>query len=74
MANLKVGDKVIWRGTWGKDIPKEATVTDIDFWNGNKISNPKLIDWELVRNGRDVVVSLDNGHWAYGFQLTEKKL
>lgn len=69
MAKLKKLDKVIWRGAWGKDLPKEAIVTDIDVWNGNDHYEVDEVDWELVKAGRDVIVSLDNGFWAYGFQL-----
>jgi hypothetical protein len=71
MANLKVGDKVMWRGSWGKDIAKKTTVTDIDVWNGTDLENAKEADWELVSGGREVVVSLSNGFWAYGFQLSK---
>ena len=70
MAKLKKLDKVIWRGAWGKDNPKAAIVTDIDVWNGTELVDVDEVDWELVKSGRDVVVSLDNGHWSYGFQLT----
>lgn len=71
MGKLTVGDKVMWKGAWGKDIPKEATVTDMDVWDGNQLVTAKEANWDLVTSGRDVVVSLDNGFWAYGFQLTQ---
>lgn len=70
MAKLKKLDKVIWRGAWGKDLPKEVIVTDIDVWNGTDLIEVDEVDWELVISGREVVVSLDNGFWAYGFQLS----
>jgi len=67
MEKLKVGDVVIWRGSWGKDLPKEVKVTCIEI---NDI-NVSSIGWDKVES-RDVVVDLDNGHWAYGFQIAKK--
>ena len=67
MDKLKVGDEVIWRGSWGKDLPKVVKVTCIEV---NDI-NVSSIEW--VNSGsRNVVVDLDNGHWAYGFQIAKK--
>ena len=67
MEKLKLGDEVIWRGSWGKDLPKEVKVTCIEI---NDI-NVSSIGWDKVES-RDVVVDLDNGHWAYGFQIAKK--
>jgi len=67
MEKLKVGDEVIWRGSWGKDLPKEVKVNCIEI---NDI-NVSSIGWDKV-DSRDVVVDLDNGHWAYGFQIAKK--
>ena len=67
MDKLKVGDEVIWRGSWGNDLPKVVKVTCIEV---NDI-NVSSIEW--VNSGsRNVVVDLDNGHWAYGFQIAKK--
>ena len=75
MANkkLKIGDKVMWRGTWGRDMAKEATISGIeigcgDTKNGREVSS---VSWDTIKKG-GVVVDLDNGHWAYGHQLDEK--
>lgn len=67
MEKLRLGDEVIWRGSWGNDLPKEVKVTCIEV---NDI-NVSSIDWDKVES-RDVVVDLDNGHWAYGFQIRKK--
>ena len=67
MEILKVGDVVIWRGSWGSDLPKEVKVTCIEV---NEI-NVSSVEWDNINN-RDVVVDLDNRHWAYGFQLAKK--
>ena len=70
MARLKVGDKVIWRGGWGFDPPETAKVKGIEMNCVNKEGTPiRSIDWSKV-NTRSVIVNLDNGHWAYGTQIT----
>lgn len=72
-GKLKIGDKVMWRGGWGKDPAVEATVTSIEVCkihskNGRSV---KSVAWNTVKgySNRQVVVTLDNGHWAYGDQL-----
>jgi hypothetical protein len=71
---LRIGDPVIWRGGWGSDPPKDATVTDItlaDEERGKYGEEVKSMSWELVPIW--ACVSLDNGHWAYGYQLEPKE-
>lgn len=72
---LKVGDKVMWRGGFGTESPKEATVTGMQQCpEGSKYGNDiESADWDKVRTGRKIVVDLDNGHWAYGSQLSPLK-
>lgn len=69
---LKVGDKVMWRGAWGTDAPKQAIVEEIETnCNGTKSGiSADSVEWNEVTD-RNVVVTLDNGHWAYGNQLKE---
>lgn len=71
MAKLKVGDTVNWHGAFGREPAKEAKVESIELCKpGQKHGEPvNSVDWENVKN---VVVDLDNGHWAYGTQLTKK--
>ena len=66
---LKVGDKVMWRGGWGTQAPQEATVVVLEECEpGQKDGRDvKTMHWALVPSM--AVVSLDNGHWAYGDQL-----
>ena len=66
---LKIGHKVNWRGTWGKDFPKEATVTGITIGCVGKMGHDvDWTHWETIE-GRETIVDLDNGHWAYGNQI-----
>ena len=48
MATLKIGDKVMWRGGFGYDEPKEAIVEGIEITNGGKYGKPvDEVDWVL---------------------------
>jgi hypothetical protein len=69
MANLKIGDKVMWRGGFGSEPAKEATVTGIELCkSGQKYGEPcSEVDW---KDKDRIVVDLDNGHWAKGHQLS----
>ena len=73
MDVLTVGDDVIWRGSWGRDLPKEAKVIGIEV-NCNMKKGKRVNDvaWSKV-DGRDVIVDLDCEHWAYGSQLNQIK-
>jgi len=67
---ITVGDKVMWQGSWGNDSPKIAEVSSImvcdeEGENGYVVDN---LEWDMVRE-RDVVITLSNSHWAWGFQI-----
>lgn len=75
MKKLKVGDKVICKGGWGSQPPLEVIVEAIYLcpkgsMHGREV---KSVLWNTVLgNGiGQVVVILNNGHWAYGTQLTQ---
>ena len=77
MSRLKIGDKVIWRGAWGSEAPKQAIVESIELCGvGSKDGKDvKSVAWTTFKDGgsRSITVTLDNGHWAYGNQLIEIK-
>lgn len=68
---LSVGDAVLWRGAWGQDAPRRAVVRGLErtLYPREKDGDPvDSLEWDTVRAGY-AVVSLDNGHWAYGDQI-----
>ena len=65
---LKIGDTVNWRGCFGSALPLSAKV--IGITDGGKYGDDVTeIDWSKVTK-RNVVVDLDNGHWAYAEQIS----
>ncbi len=85
MSNLMVGDAVTWRGAWGKDPAKLATVITISVCENpgdhSVLTEVESIDWSEVVD-REVIVDIvpfessDNksqahsmNHWAWGFQI-----
>lgn len=67
---LKIGDKVWWRGGFGSEPAKLATVEEIEITNGYKYGDQvDEVSWKQVYD-RNVVVSFsDNNHWAYASQI-----
>lgn len=68
---LKKGNKVIWCGHFGDDVPKVARVKAVQVTDGkgkDTGSTVESVSWDAC-SGRRVVVSLTNKRWAYGYQL-----
>ena len=75
MSDLRIGQTVIWRGTWGKAEPIEAVVKYIQKNESNGSTTGRSvgsIPWDEVTE-RNVLVDLENGFWAWGSQITEKQ-
>ena len=69
---LIVGDYVNWRGAFGHDPQEEVQVTGIQVCyiaDDKEGYDVKEIDWNSVV-GRDIIVDLDNGRWAWAFQIS----
>jgi hypothetical protein len=68
---IKLGSRVMWRGAWGSEEPKEAKVEGIEETEephskyGTEVA---FIDFD---NRECSVLELDNGHWCYGDQIDE---
>jgi hypothetical protein len=66
---LNIGDKVMWRGGFGSEAPKEAIVESIELCkSGDKYGmSVSSVDWSKKDR---IVVDLNNGHWARGYQIS----
>ncbi len=72
MGKLKVGEVVKWEGCFGTGVPKDVVVKGIQITNGAKYGDEvNEVSW-LKMYGRNVVVTLNNGHWAYASQIYKK--
>ena len=67
---LKIGDKVWWRGGFGSEPAKLATIEEIEITNGYKYGDQvDEVSWDEVYD-RNVVVSFsDYPNWAYASQI-----
>ncbi len=71
METLNKYDRVLWRHKWGMAEQRSATVTAIEVQDppGSKVGfEVESIPWTHVK-GRDVIVTLDNGSWAWANQI-----
>lgn len=69
-GKMKVGDIVKWHGCFGCNAAQEAKVECIEVVDAYEKEGGVEVDecdWPLPANR--IVVSLDNGHWAYGSQI-----
>lgn len=64
---LKIGDRVNWSGSWNTDPVEIATVVDIEK---TRPGEKEGISVEEISWKDNFVVTLDNGHWAYKYQLS----
>lgn len=68
-GQIKVGSRVLYRGSWGSKLPKEATVTAIEETEepGEKSGCPRE---QIAFSRRECsCIDLDDGHWCYGDQI-----
>jgi len=68
---LKIGDKVWWRGGFGSEPKKLATVEMIEITKGYKYGDQvEEVDWDEVYDRNVVVCFSDNNYWAYAEQIS----
>jgi hypothetical protein len=70
---LEIGDKVLWRGTWGLNVDAVVGVERIEITQSHDPKHGKIVDkisWDDVHNPEvQGVVDLDNRKWAYFDQI-----
>lgn len=66
---IKIGSKVMYRGSFGMGCPEKVTIESIDMCKkerdkyGDAVES---IDWDMKNYG---CFTLSNGHWCYGEQI-----
>ena len=70
MSKIKVGDFVMWRGAWGSEPPAKAKVIGLEITETrrDKEGTPAT---EVSPRHDHFIVDLDNGKWAYGWQVEQ---
>lgn len=68
---IKIGSRVMWRGSWGDDPAVETTVERIE-----QTAKPRCKEGVEVAfidfDERDCsIIDLANGHWCYGDQIVD---
>ena len=69
MKKINVGDKVNYRGCWGLEAPKEATITDIKLCREERSKYGRFVNSCAVTSMRKCVFFFDDEHWAYGVDV-----
>ena len=72
MKTIKVGDKITYRGGWGNNEPKEATVENIEYCCEEHTKYGVCVNEVEEEDVRKSVFDLDDGHWCYGYQIEMK--
>ena len=63
----RIGQTVEWRGAWGSQPMKFAVITSLERTNRSREKYGVSVDH--IMDGEHFVCNLDNGHWAYDFQI-----
>lgn len=65
---VKVGDYVMWRGAWGKEPARKARIKNIEITSTPKDKEGVTAD-SVDHGSQCYICDLDNGKWAYGWQI-----
>lgn len=67
---IKVGDSVMWRGSWGADAPCKVKVTAIELCEQERGKYGIPVTEVFIRDLSRSVFTLSCGNWAYGSQIS----
>lgn len=70
---VRVGDTVIWRGSWGNDAPKQAVIESMELCKREREKYGIPVNEAYWSDKNRLCVSLSNGSWAYGYQIEAVK-
>ena len=68
---IKIGSRVMWRGSWGSDPAVEAQVVAIEETDEPHEKDGRTVDSIDFEDRERSVIDLDNGHWCYGDQIVD---
>ena len=68
---VKVGMKVMYRGAFGFGMPMETTLDGIELCESEHEKYGYPVNEVRAEDLYRCCVDLSDGHWAYGYQITE---
>ena len=73
MDTMKVGDQVVWQGSWGHDAPRLAVIEAMELCEAPRMKYGIPVQEIHLADKNRTVFTLTNGSWAYGFQVEPLK-
>ena len=67
---ISVGDSVMWSGSWGSESAKPVRITAMELCAAPRQKYGVPVTEVPTTMKNYVNFTLDNGHWAYGYQIT----
>lgn len=66
---IKIGDTIIWNGTFGYDDPKTAKIIYLELCKNKHDKYGVPVEFISIKDKNRAIFNLDNGYWAYGSQI-----
>jgi hypothetical protein len=70
---LAVGDKVMWRGGFGRDPAREVTIEAIELCESEHEKYGIDVQEVFLSDKNRAVFTLNTGNWAYGTQISQMR-
>lgn len=71
---ISVGDKVMWRGAWGSEMPQKVTVDSIEVCEHPRGKYGVSVEAAYWSDKERLVLTFKEvNNWAYGFQIEKIK-
>lgn len=68
---VKVGMKVVYRGSWGTGPRATAEILDMELCESEHEKYGEPVSEVSIKDLRRCCLDLSDNHWAYGYQIEE---
>mgnify|MGYP001612876457 CR=1 FL=1 len=68
---LKIGQTITYKAAWGAGETREATIIGLEEVSDGDKYGKNVEQLELWPDGKNAVLDLSDGHWCYGYQVTQ---
>lgn len=66
---IRVGDWVMWKGTWGSDAPRRVRITGMQLCAAERQKYGVPVTEVPATLKNYINFDLSSGNWAYGYQI-----